>query len=454
MRLRSLALLAVAVAAPLPAVAAPQWKAGLGRVDITPQRPIWMSGYASRNHPSEGVLQKLWAKALALEDAKGRRAVIVTTDLVGLPRALVTVVVSRAQQQYKLDPNGLVLNSSHTHTGPVIRANLATMYNFSPEQDAVVQEYSRQLVDNLVTVIGDAIKDLAPAQIAYGTGEAGFAMNRRQQTEKGVIIGVNPSGPTDHTVPVIRITAPDGKLRGVLFAYACHNTTLTGEFYQLSGDYAGFAQAEFEGSHPGTTALFMMLCGGDQNPNPRSSLDLAKSHGKELAGAVEKVLASGTAMQAIRPQIAASARTVDLALSPHTRETFAQMQSDSNVYRQRLAKAMLQQYDAGHPVRTVLYPVQAIRLGKDVTLVALGGEVVMDYNLRLKREYPREKLIVAGYCNDVMCYIPSRRVRREGGYEAVDSMMYYGQPTPFTEDVEDSIFAALYPTLARVGVKK
>ena len=78
-------------------------------------------------------------------------------------------------------------------------------------------------------------------------------------------------------MPVLKITGPDGKLRAVLFGYACHNTTLTAEVYQLSGDYAGFAAAELEAKHPGATALFLMLCGADQNPSPRGTVELAGS---------------------------------------------------------------------------------------------------------------------------------------------------------------------------------
>jgi hypothetical protein len=97
--------------------------------------------------------------------------------------------------------------------------------------------------------------------------------------------------------------------------------------------------------------------------------------------------------------------------------------------------------------------VQAVRLGRDLTLLALGGEPVVDYALRVKRELPRENLVVAGYCYDVMCYIPSRRVLREGGYEAVDNMIYYGQPGPFAESVEDVIMAAVRRVTEAVGVR-
>ena len=194
-----------------------------------------------------------------------------------------------------------------------------------------------------------------------------------------------------------------------------------------------------------------MLCGGDQNPYPRSTLELAGQHGKELATAADRVIQGK--MDPLRGQVRAAFRTVDAALQPHSRETFSKMAEDSNVYRQRLAKHWLSAYDGGRVRHSVVYPVQALRLGDDVTLLALGGEVVVDYDLRAKKEYAGQKLIVAGYSNDVMCYIPSRRVLKEGGYEAVESMVYYGQPAPFTEDVEDTVFEAIRNVMAKVGVR-
>ncbi|HTM50991.1 MAG TPA: neutral/alkaline non-lysosomal ceramidase N-terminal domain-containing protein, partial [Bryobacteraceae bacterium] len=394
--------------------AAAEYKAGTARIIITPDKPQYLSGYANRTHASEGKIHDLWAKALAIEDRQGGRVVIVSTDLVGLPRGITDLVAARALKEYNLERSRLVINSSHTHTGPLIRGNLSLMFELDPEQKQRVDDYSRDLTEKLVTVIGAALKELAPADLTFGNGTAGFAINRRQNTANSLRIGVNPKGPTDHDVPVLKVAAPDGKLRAVLFGYACHNTTLTGEFYQFSGDYAGFAQIDIEQANPGATALFMMLCGADQNPNPRSSLDLARQHGAELAREVGRVL--GGALQPVRGTIVPAFRGVDLEFAFHTRETFESRLKETNVFHVRHARAMLATYDQGRPIRRYSYPVQAIAFGKDLTLVALGGEVVVDYVLRIKKEYGSKGIIVAGYSNDVMSYIPSLRVLKEGGY--------------------------------------
>ena len=433
----------------LQALAGPSIRAGAARIDITPEGPVWMSGYAARNKPSEGVLMPLWAKALALEDARGNRAVIVTTDLIGLPMELTDLVAARAVEKYKLDRASLVFNASHTHTGPVVRGNLSVMESQQPPHREALAAYRQTLQQKLLDVIGAALADLAPAELAFAHGEARFGVNRRQFTPAGVVIGVNPDGPVDPRVPVLRVTSPSGKVRALLFGYACHNTTLTAEFYHLSGDYAGFAQAELEKEFPGAVALFVQLCGGDQNPNPRSKLEYAEQHGRTLAAEVARV--ARTAMSPAGGRIRAAYQLAALPFAPHTREQFEQELKDANVFRQRRARLMLQLYDERREPRQLRYPVQAVRLERGFTLIALGGEVVVDYALWAYRTWPQERLMVAGYSNDVACYIPSARILREGGYEAVDSMIYYGQPGPFTEEVEARIQDAVRQVMKRVG---
>jgi hypothetical protein len=368
---------------------------------------------------------------------------------VGVPGSITSAVAARVEKQFGVKRSQFFINASHTHTGPVVWSNLNNLTVFPPDEQVKLETYARRFTDDLVTAIGAAVRDLSPATVEYGEGTAGFAINRRRIATTGVTIGVNPSGPIDHTVPVIKVTDGQGKLRALLFGYACHNTTLTGEIYQLSGDYAGFAAAELEREHPGTTALFLQLCGADQNPNPRGTVELGQKHGAELAAAVDRVIAGS--LKPLTGPIRAAYRTTELRLAPRTR---ADLEAELKVplaAQVRRAQMMLQLVDAGKRIDRVDYPVQAVRLGSGLTLVALGGEVVLDYAIRMKREFPGEPLVVAGYSNDVMCYIPSKRVLGEGGYEAVDSMIYYGQAGPFMDDVEERIFMAVRRTMKDVG---
>ena len=425
-------------------------RAGVARIDITPRGEIWMAGYADRTHPSTGVVHPLWAKALAIDDGRRGRAVIITTDLIGLPRAITDLVSARAQKEYGLERAQLLFNSSHTHTGPVVIPVLPTMFDLAPQDRETADQYRRRLTEDLFTAIGAALGRLAPAQLAYGSGQVHFAINRREPTPEGIRIGVNPSGPTDPDVPVLRVTAQDGSILAVLFGYSCHNTTLTGAFYRLSGDYAGFAQLDLEQRHPGAAAMFLELCAGDQNPNPRGRLEVAEQHGHTLASEVDRVLAEK--LTPIQPPIRSAFRNIELEFATHTRETFEQELRTSEGARARRARAMLNAYDERAAIRHILYPIQAIRFSRDLTILALGGEPVVDYALRAKREY-RGNLMVLGYSNDVASYIPTSRVLKEGGYEAVDSMIFYGQPGPYAEEVGDRIFAGIRSVMRSVGVQ-
>jgi hypothetical protein len=391
---------------------------------------------------------RLGAKALAIEDTRGTRVVLVSTDLIGMPRTLTDWVATEVMKRYKLERPNIVFNSSHTHTGPVVRDNLETMYNLDAANMKAVNEYKAMLFERLVDVIGQALGDLQPAQVDFGWTTAGFAVNRREPTPNGIRLGVNPKGPVDHRVPVLRVSAPNGKVRAVLFGYACHNTTMTGEFYQLSGDYAGHAQAAVERELPGAVALFYELCGGDQNPYPRSSAELASQHGTALGKAVAG--AAQGKLQPVSGRVRAAYQVVELPLAPHTREQFEREASDQNEFKARRARHILSLYSERREPRKVGLPVQAVRFERGFSLIALGGEVVVDYALWAKEKWANEPLMVAAYSNDVPCYIPTARILREGGYEAVDSMIYYGQPGPFSEEMEELLKEGIAKVFVRV----
>jgi len=423
------------------------WKAGVASIVITPDESMWMAGYAARNKPSEGKVHDLHAKALALEDENGTRLVIVTVDLIGIPRPMRDWLAEHAKQSFKLEPEALLLNASHTHSGPVIRETRYsiygnTLYGLSPEQIQQSNKYVDDLQDKLLELIGRAIENLAPAKLSYTHARAGFAMNRRLKTETGVRNSPNPDGPVDHDVPVLRIESPDGKLRAVLFGYACHCTTLS--FYQYCGDYAGFAQEYIEKAHPGTTAMFMAGCGGDQNPYPRRTLDYCMQHGRALANGVESALAPQARPVAGPIRASIDTVTLDFAEVP-TRQKLEQQAKSKDKYDRRHAEVLLEELEQNGAIRTTYpYLVQVIRFSNDLTMVALAGEVVVDYSLRLKSELPGQAVWVAGYSNDVFGYIPSVRVLTEGGYEAGGAMRYTDLPGPFAPSVEERIVSKVH----------
>lgn len=445
--LKSSWILLCLIALPCAGAAPTQWKAGVASVVITPEKPMWMAGYAARKGPSEGKIHDLWAKALALEDEKGTRFVLVTVELIGIPRQMRDWMEKQVEARFKLPPAGLLLNASHTHCGPVVRETRYsiygnTLYGLSPEQIKQSDQYVEDLQRKLLRLIGKALDNLASARLGYTYARAGFAMNRRLQTETSYRISPNPDGPVDHDVPVLRVDTPDGKLRAVVFGYACHCTTMS--FNMFCGDYAGFAQEYVQEAHPEATAFFVAGCGGDQNPYPRRELEYCKQHGRALANGVETALQSQA--KPVRGPLKTVLDTVILDFAePPSRKQLEEQAKSSDKYDRRHAEVLLDELERTGEIRkTYPYLVQVVRFGDDLTLVAMAGEVVVDYALRLKAEIADSAVWVAGYSNDVFGYVPSLRILQEGGYEGGGAMRYTDLPGPFAPSIEERIMDKLH----------
>lgn len=423
------------------------WKAGVATVSVTPSEPMWMAGYASRTKPSDGVISELHAKALVIEDQNGAQSVIVTTDLISIPRSLRQQVAKAIEARHQLNPAGLVMNCSHTHCSPVVRDDLemSVMYPLDAEQRRRVEAYFVELRDKLIGVIGLALEDLKPAQLSYSHARCSVAMNRRLPTKDGFQNSPYPDGPVDHDVPVLRVESTEGTLRAIVFGYACHNTT-TG-LMQFNADYAGFAQTELEKAHPGATAMFVMGCGGDQNPYPRGQIEWAMTHGKTLATAVEAALLPKA--KPLHGPLKFELKEIELPFEPVQRDELLARRESKDVYEKRRAEALLAEDKNGGIRTSYPYPVQVLQFGDDLTMVTLGGEVVIDYALRIKQELAGSAVWVAGYSNDVMAYIPSERVLKEGGYEGTGAMRFTNLPNPWRPGLEDLIVGTVRDLAAR-----
>jgi putative membrane-bound dehydrogenase-like protein len=426
------------------------YRAGTAVVKITPTKPVRLAGYASRTQPSSGVLQDVHAKALALVDPSGKRALLLTADLLGVTKALADAVCQRLGKDLGLPRSAIMIATSHTHTAPALTSHLAPMFNFTEEERVRVDRYTEFVEERFVDVAKKAFARLAPAKLHWAVGECGFAVNRRNNNEAKVLelrAAGKLKGPFDHDVPVLRVTDPNGKLRAVVFGYACHCTVLS--FRRVSGDYAGFAQSELEQRHEGAVAMFVAGCGGDQNPLPRRDVKLAKRYGAELAKSVDAAL-TGKMTALTGPLHTAFGLTpIPFDKVPTKKQLQASLE-DKNVYRRRHAQLLLDRLERDGKIATQYpYPVQAWRLGDELTWVALGGEVTVDYSLAIKKIFGGKRTWVAAYCNDVMGYIPSHRVWREGGYEGGGAMLYYGQPSRWAESVETVVMAAVKQTVAK-----
>jgi neutral ceramidase len=431
------------------------WKAGAAKAVITPKEAIWMAGYASRTSPANGTLHELYVRALALEDVQGHRAVIVSTDLLGIPRSIGEHLSQALAAKFSLPREAIMLNASHTHCGPVLRGALYDAYPLDAAEKKKIEAYSSELEEKIVRTVGDALGHLEAASIAVAQGSTDFAVNRRNNREPDVpALRAKEAlrGPTDHSVPVLAVRRLDGKLLAVVFGYACHNTTLG--IQQWNGDYAGFAESNLEEAHPGAVALFFMGCGGDQNPIPRRTVELAQKYGRMMSTAVQAVLDGK--MESLRPELRTHYETVTLYLgAAPTRAELTARARERTAYVARWATRLLKELDAGRPLaQSYPYPIEVWQLGGKQLWIALGGEVVVDYALRFKDLYGADTWVSA-YANDVMAYIPSLRVLNEGGYEGNTSMMVYGMPAErWGSYVQQTIVAGVERGVRNVGAAK
>lgn len=405
-------------------------RVGVAQLDITPDYPVRLSGFGFRREQSEGVTQKILAKALAIADEQQGPAILITVDNLCVPDAVTSEIARRLKEKVGLKRERLAITATHTHTAPMLKNVCPTLFGvpIPAEHQASIDRYTAEFIDALENVAVSAFKDIRPSRLSWGTGSANLAANRRTK-----------GGPVDHDLPVLAVHDSDGKLRAVYFSYACHCVTLSDN--KISGDWAGFAQHRVQEFFPGVVALASVGCGADSNPASGVTGDKAEicaQQGDQIAQEVKKVLSSS--LKPITSDLRAHYARLDLALdTPRTRaewETRAQKQDAVGHH----ARVNLERLDRGESLPDKInYPIQTWVFGDALAIVFLPGETVVDYSLRLKREFDRSRLWVNGYSNDGRCYIPSERILKEGGYEGGDAMIYYDFPQRFAPGLEQKI---------------
>lgn len=432
------------------------FEAGFAKVDVTPTEPVRLSGYGNRDRPSDGVDAPLFVRAMALRPAGGETLVLVSFDTIGAPASFTDDVAARLKEKHGIARERFVLAGTHSHTAPHLLPGLMNLFAvpMSDAEQKSAETYTARAKEVVVEAVGKAIADLRPAKLAVGTGKAGFAMNRRVVKENVYQgFGVVPQAAVDHTVGVLKVTSPDGTPRGVVFNYACHATTLEGNHYKVNPDWPGYAAKDLEEGHTGLVALSTIGCGADANPEPRGgerAREHAEAHGRELSTAVARVMKED--LPAVTAAPVASFGFAGLPFDRPTEEQLKARLNDPSPQVARHAANMLATWARmGRLPETYPMPIQAWRFGDELTMVFLGGEVVVDYAVRLKNEVKTKFLWVTAYANDVFAYVASERIRKEGGYEADFSMIFYNQPGPWTEGTEEVVVSRIHDVLKDPG---
>jgi neutral ceramidase len=425
----------------LAANSSPALEVGFATRDVTPELPIRMAGYASRSKPADKVEHPLLVQAMALKNPGGERFVFVALDNCEVSAAFNAPMLKQFQEKYGLNPGEVMIVSSHTHSAPILEQTLVPMYNLPEAEEQQVKKYSAFLRAKIVEVVGAALLNCRPALLEHAVGRATFAMNRRVYRGDRVNFGENPDAPVDWDVPVLKVMDPkptNDIPRAILFGYTCHATSIAGGegFYTVTGEYMAYARQHIEAVYPGVTAMFLTGMGADSNPSPRGHILESKRHGLELAGAVAGILSRP--MRPVRGDFKFAYDEVELPfVGAPTAEQLDKDAQDKDLYIRQRANLYKKLLSDGKPLPTsIKLPVAALRIGNDLTFVAMAGEVVVDFSRQFKRMLAADHPWTIGYAYEVPCYIPSVRILKEGGYEADSSLIYYGFYGPFKMDVE------------------
>ncbi len=334
-------MVVVLVLACAAAVAGAELRAGAARVAITPRVSIWLAG---RNHTSESVAGEIYARALALDDGAGGRAVLIAIDLAGLPRSLTERVAADIMKAQGLERSQIVFNASHTRNAPLVKGLQSAHEPEDAAELKKIDQYSEALARYLAQVAAAALADLKPARIGFGIGQV--AANDK-----------------DTTVPVLRVLTPKGGLIAVLFGCAS-DAALEDNSFAINGDYAGAAEAALEKEYPGAIALLYRLGGAGKTPQQNETIEVMKQNGAALAGEVSRLMKS--ALEPVKGRLRSGLIETALPFVADTRE-----------------------------MRQLPYAVQVLRFEEGFALVALGGEGAPELPGKIRKLLHNKEIVVA-----------------------------------------------------------
>lgn len=387
-------------------------RAGIAKVDITPQKRVKMSGYASRTGYSEGIHDPLSARVVAFEK-DNKRVVLVSTDVLGFYNGTDEYLRKAILEEFKLKPSELFLCGIHTHSAPTL-----TIDKDKGEPNNL--EYTETLKNKLIEAIGKALGNTSPVQISAGVGYCPVGANRRELKLDGsgagsIILGRNPYGPTDKEVLVMKVAKPDGKTIAVLFDYATHSTCLGPKNYTISGDVMGLSEQLAE-KILGENIIAPGFAGasGDIDPWFR----VLPGFNTESGWIPEPVLL-GTILG---EEVVHTFRGIGkVSEGREIKTAFVTLELPGKPLNEVSAK---KDSPPAHLNLTVA------RVG-DIGFVGIGCEVLTEIGMKIKAASPYKRTFVITHCNGAAGYLPPAHLYIEGGYEIRSS--------PFAPDAADMV---------------
>lgn len=408
---------------------AAEWAIGTAKAPITPDAddPHHLIGFGAREGPMDGVEHDIYARAVALEDRTGRTMIVLSFELLFVFETQREFLETECARRWDIEPEALFINPSHTHYGPDYDLYEEGLEEDYDRDEALIEEYRNFVDETLLEVIGEALDDLEPGSLAHHRAECAIAMNRRRPIEKMIAFSPTPDGPVDHDLPVLIARTADGTPKAILFGYACHPTAGMARSNEVNGDWPGYAMEALEERYPEALAIFVIGCAGDQKAYPEGTRELVHRHAETMVTAVERALV--TQAQPVRGPLKLISGSIDLDIeNPIERDDGTELGWEVTGHRP--------------------YPIQAFGFGNDITLISLSGEVVAEFGTQIKEILSRP-VWVAGYANNTG-YLPTVRIRAEGGYESWQSF----EDGWYTTDTEERILTKAVALAERVGAKR
>ena len=427
-------------------------RAGASRVKITPPAGVDLCGFGFREGPSTGVHDDLWCAALVLDDGSTKVAII-ALDLLELDYEVDAACREAVSRETGLEPDSVLLNCSHTHSGPS-----TCILDALGAKD---EEYVRRLPGLVAEAVAKAVDGLVPATARYGEAPLGIGVDRRQLAADGSVqFGKNRKGVRDDRMRVVEIRC-DGRTGAILFHHACHGTVLGGDNLLISGDWAGAAARAVGEIYPRATPLFLQGCGGQINPDQDAgTFEEVERIGKLAAEAVERALADTREFDAaplgfdlVRLALPVQDPPDAAAAEADVREAEAELskavQNDKHAYTLRTLRTLIERRSerlawarGERRCEGVPFVVQGLRMG-ELGIMGLSGEVFYEFGQAIVERSPFPWTLALGYSNGCACYVPTRKAIEQGGYETDQSFCWYGVPPISPEAGAEIVEAAV-----------
>lgn len=424
------------------ALVAGEWQIGASRIDVTPTEPVRLSGYAARVQPATEKDSNLFVRSFYMAHTDKEPLLVVSLDAIGISAAMTETINRTLESEFGMSRAQIALCTTHSHTAPHLDGVLTNLFAepLSPAELEASKRYTKFLVDSAIESARQAIKGAVPGTITVAEDQADFAINRRVvQSGRWANFGTTPEGPVDRRVRVLSARKDDGDLLAVVYQYACHCTSISPDRNRVSADWAGMSAELIESQNAGLIAVPVIGTGADSNPNPRGEFAHAQSHAQSMAEAVTRAIKSD--QEPLHAPEVVSFAYAGLEFNRPAPSSLQGLLQDPNRHIQNRARGLLEilkfkdRIPESYPA-----PVHFWGFGTQLAWVFLGGEVVVDYQIRLERELSQfTDVWVAAYVDDVFAYVASERLLKEGGYEVDSSMVYYNQPGPWVSGTEEKL---------------